>query len=965
MSKKTKELATIDLLDSLKQQLARFDPVAFAENHLTIDGKPFNMSNGTGYKYMADVMRSVATQAENRKAKPTVVLKGRQVGATIMAAALSLYFASSGLYGTGIGGRPPIRILHLFPTIPIMSKYTKDKLEPMMRHSQNGFIATKALRADGKHNALSEDTLTEKTFAGDNKIRIDAIGKDADRIRGLTQDGIFFDECFPYDQHIETEDGKIKIGVLHKMWKAGEPLPRVLSYNEANDTFEYKEITNAWSRGKKSLIQLTMGNREIRCTANHRFLTERGWIPASELIPGDLVKTSPGGSQWIHALNDDQYQVVLGSFLGDGGLSSHKRGRYRLRVTHGIKQSKYCAWKADIFGSPTSFLEKNGYAQTPAVRFCSKSFGLKHELPKSKTDCPQWVLDEMDARALAIWFMDDGSVNKDQSAACISTCSFDEDSQKRIVETLKHKFDIDARYSIAKKNYFSIYLAKKGYLRLCEIIQPYIHKNLAYKVKNTGECATYAWDSHFKSYGLTVVDKVSHTGLIKEVFDIEVKDNHNFILTSGRGSKIMGGPCVHNCQDMQEAAVENALRILTAAQYGKPTQGIQMYFGTPKESGSKFWKVWQDSDQRFFHLGCVSCQHKFKLYDYGKDSWKDIWIEGYTVRCPHCGVLQDKRVAIDNGEWIPDRDPSTARYTGFHMNIMIDPRFTREMVEDYDPQINPNRSERAWKNETLGEFYSGGGLPLTMEDIIHNALDVDRGVSRGIRESSNKIYTLGIDWGDKSLDNDADGARGQSYTAMAVLSCDHNGIFTVENAFRLKKNNPSHRIRVVEELFERYRINNAAADYYHGRDIVEHFQVEKEWRSKLLACHNSGTLAKTLSFDPKQTRVTVNKDLMIEEVFGLIRSGRLKFPVKGSSWDQLLWLMQHCASMETKMVMKTDNYIKRYIKGAVPNDGLMAILYALVAYKFIATQGFSVRNSIADEKMFPQPLLAYAPNLRV
>jgi hypothetical protein len=613
MSKRTKESSASELFDSLTQQLARFDPVSFAENHLTIDGKPFNMSQGTGYKYLADAMRYIVIQAENKKAKPVVILKGRQVGATILAAAISLYFATSGLYGTGIGGRPPIRILHLFPTIPIMSKYTKDKLEPMMRHSQNGYIASKALKADGKHSTLSEDTLTEKTFIGDNKIRIDAIGKDADRIRGLTQDCILFDEC----------------------------------------------------------------------------------------------------------------------------------------------------------------------------------------------------------------------------------------------------------------------------------------------------------------------------------------------------------------QDMMEAAIENALRILTAAQYGRPTQGVQMFFGTPKESGSKFWKLWQDSDQRFFHLGCAACHKKFKLYDYGKDSWKDIWVEGHTVKCPHCGVLQDKRLAVDNGEWIPDRDPSTARYAGFHMNIMIDPRFTREMVEDFDPKINPNRSERAWKNETLGEFYSSGGSPLTMEDIIHNALDITRGVSRGIRESSNKIYTLGIDWGDKSLDDDSDNSRGQSFTAMAVLSCDHNGAFTVENAFRLKKNNPSHRIRVVEELFERYRINNAAADYYHGRDIVEHFQVEKEWKSKLLACHNSGTLAKTLSFDPKQTRVTVNKDLMVEEVFGLIRAGRLKFPVKGSSWDQLLWLMQHCASMETKMVMKTDNYIRRYVKGAIPNDGLMAIMYALVAYKFIITQGFSIRNTIGDENLFPQPLLAYAPNLRV
>lgn len=607
-----KEQATLDLFYDLQKQLARFDPVAFAENHLTIDGKPFNMSSGSGYKYLAEAMRSVAAQAENRKAKPSVILKGRQVGATIMAANLSLYFTTSGLYGTGIGGRPPIRVLHLFPTIPIMSKYTKDKLEPMMRHSQDNYIAKMALKAEAGHSGLADDTLTEKTFRGDNKIRIDAIGKDADRIRGLTQDAILFDET----------------------------------------------------------------------------------------------------------------------------------------------------------------------------------------------------------------------------------------------------------------------------------------------------------------------------------------------------------------QDMTESAVENALRILTAAQYGKPTQGIQMYFGTPKESGSKFWKIWQESDQRFYQPRCSGCKEYFFLYEYGKDTWKDIWVEGMTLKCPHCGTLQDKRHAIDEGRWMPTREPTTARYSGYHINIILDPRFTKEMVEDYDPQVNPNRSERAWRNETLGEFYSTGGLPLTMEDIVHNALDVTRGVSRGVREHSNKIYTLGIDWGDKSLGTDEDNARGQSFTAMAVLSCDHKGIFTVENAFRLKKNNPSHRIRVVDELFERYKIRNGAADYYHGRDIVEYFQVERNWKSKLLACHNSGTLAKVISFDPKQTKVVLNKDLMIEEVFNLIRAGRLKFPVKGSSWDHLLWLMQHCASMESKMVLKADNYVKKYIKGSVPNDGLMAIMYAIIAYKFISTGGFKVRNTVAKKNVFPEPMLAYAPGVK-
>ena len=767
MADKKENQKNFDLFESLKKELSRFDPVAFAENHLTIDGDPFNMS-GAGYKYLAEVYRSIGTQAENKNAKPTVILKGRQVGATILAAALSLYFTTSGLYGTEREGYPPIRILHLFPTLPIMHKYTKDKLEAMMRTSQDNFVAKRSMKADKEAVAMgfvSEDTLTEKSFIGNNKIRIDAIGKDADRIRGLTQDVMFFDECFPYNQCVETEFGKTEIGVLYKMWENGEVLPKVKSYNQNTKGFEYKSILNAWKKGERDLIQVNCGRNKIRCTPDHLFLTKSGWKKASNLS-GEFIKVAQGSD----------------------------------------------------------------------------------------------------------------------------------------------------------------------------------------KIPN------------FENHGFFAVDDIIKANK-EEVFDIEVEDNHNFIVTSGINSKDLGGPVVHNCQDMTKSAIENALRILTAAQYGKPTQGVQLYFGTPKNTGSYFWQLWEDSDQRYYQLGCVSCEHFFFLYRYGTTEWRDVWVKDQIVKCPECECEQDKREAIDRGRWKATKDSSTSRYTGYHINLMLSPRFTKEMVQDYDPAFNPSRSERAWKNETIGEFYSSGGMPLTMEDLVHNALNETRGISKGTKSKNpNKIYTLGIDWGDKSLDTDDDLQKGQSYTALCVLSCE-NGRFTVENAFRLRNNNFSHRVKVVEEIFKRYNIRNAAADYMFGNDVVNFLQVDKGYRSRLLGCINSGTLGKTLSFDPKLTRVVVNHHMMIDDMFSMFRRGLIKFPVAGSSWDSLLWLMQHCTSMEAKKGMKADNYVKRYVKGSNPNDGLMAMMYAMIAYKFVATGGFTERKEEENKASFPQPLLAYAPNI--
>jgi hypothetical protein len=68
--------------------------------------------------------------------------------------------------------------------------------------------------------------------------------------------------------------------------------------------------------------------------------------------------------------------------------------------------------------------------------------------------------------------------------------------------------------------------------------------------------------------------------------------------------------------------------------------------------------------------------------------------------------------------------------------------------------------------------------------------------------------------------------------------------------------------------------------------------------------------------------------------------------------------------MEVKLGMKADNYVKRYTKGSTPNDGLMALMYAMIAYKFIATGGFKVRKETHRTSVFPSPSLAYAPGIK-
>lgn len=98
-----------------------------------------------------------------------------------------------------------------------------------------------------------------------------------------------FDECFPYKQHIVTEDGPYKIGYLYNKWKNKENIPRVLSYNKKSNMFEYKRVTYAWQTENDKLLKISFSKSDIKCTYNHKILTINGYIEAFYLSVGDLI----------------------------------------------------------------------------------------------------------------------------------------------------------------------------------------------------------------------------------------------------------------------------------------------------------------------------------------------------------------------------------------------------------------------------------------------------------------------------------------------------------------------------------------------------------------------------------------------------------------------------------------------------------------------------------------------------
>lgn len=185
--------------NTIVDRLTSVDPVYWVEKHLTVDGKPLRI-HGNGYKPFADIYRYIGIKALEKNSLPVVMVKGRQVGATLMASALEMFFVGCGLFGGN--NKPPIRVVHAFPQLDVAFIYSKVKLNGIISSSvmPDDQLPVKGQKAKSCMQLLldssspTNDSLQFKQFVGGNFLMIESVGIDGNRLRGRTADVLLCDE---------------------------------------------------------------------------------------------------------------------------------------------------------------------------------------------------------------------------------------------------------------------------------------------------------------------------------------------------------------------------------------------------------------------------------------------------------------------------------------------------------------------------------------------------------------------------------------------------------------------------------------------------------------------------------------------------------------------------------------------------------------------------------------------------
>ena len=431
------------------------------------------------------------------------------------------------------------------------------------------------IQVDGITEGAACTTLLAKDLINNDKHLLIAnsdqfIEWDANRFYYSVEDeevdgGILtFNSCFGYRTLIETKEyGKIPIGkIVNQKLQCN-----VLSYNEKTNNFEYCKIKNYFkSDGTvRKWVKLNTPWRGItKVTNDHEFLTKKGWKKIEEIKTNDLFLTDK------NCMNNKQYEVFVGTMLGDGFISSLKNGIINsgLKFTHSKKQKEWCITKLNIFSNlGIKFNEVLVFGKYPSVSCRVK---VNEEFKKERI---RWYKEkkivpkdiQLTPLTIATWYMDDGHLLKKQNVGRFSTDNFDDESIEILRENLKQNYNIKTNLGKNKR----IIIKAESREIFFDLISKYIIPEMSYKLPEN-----YRRFCSYKEWNMSEISKYYYeNNIILNKIDLdELKSDtkYAFCLETENKNFVVDGLIAHNCHSKWSYAKLNEEGYVTEVAEKKP-----------------------------------------------------------------------------------------------------------------------------------------------------------------------------------------------------------------------------------------------------------------------------------------------------------------------------------------------------------------------------------------------------------
>lgn len=203
-------------------------------------------------------------------------------------------------------------------------------------------------------------------------------------------------------------------------------------------------------------------------------------------------------------INKESRNLLIALLLGDGTISNNNV----LKLAHCIEQEDYLKWKIEQLNN--CGLKNNGlkyyvsvkgynigktvcYTQLSVIPFIKLLRKIMYKPVKNYSK----LINRIDEKGLAIWYMDDGHLNNRKYSdgtyhgyyIRISTC-LPKEQCDIIIKTIKEKFDVQfyTFHEGKRKDSFSLCCGTKEARKFIKLVKPYVEQipSMLYKVLPKG-----------------------------------------------------------------------------------------------------------------------------------------------------------------------------------------------------------------------------------------------------------------------------------------------------------------------------------------------------------------------------------------------------------------------------------------------------------------------------------------------
>ena len=197
----------------------------------------------------------------------------------------------------------------------------------------------------------------------------------------------------------------------------------------------------------------------------------------------------------------EEFDIVLGSLLGDGAISRQKsiKSECCFYEGHSTKQREYVEYKHKklhrwigckiyplkhnlngVYHTTLNFLTRRNKKFTELRNL----FYVNNKKHSSKKMPYNLISNEINSLSLAIWAMDDGYNRRDKGFEFCSE-NFSKPDQNLLIDILRNKFDIISHLGRIRKSEYRIKINKADKKTLFNVIRPHVIPTMEYKIESS------------------------------------------------------------------------------------------------------------------------------------------------------------------------------------------------------------------------------------------------------------------------------------------------------------------------------------------------------------------------------------------------------------------------------------------------------------------------------------------------